>query len=57
MSARTRGVVIGVGGLMAGGLAVGLVDLSLWPKAALVAAVCGVVSIALWLVLRPSAGA
>ena len=57
MSARTRGVVIGVGGLMAGGLAAGLVELSLWPKAALVAAVCAVVSGALWLALRPREGA
>ena len=57
MSARTRGVVIGLGGFMAGGLAAGLVELSPWPKAALVAAVCGMVSVVLWLVLRPREGA
>ncbi len=57
MSGRTRGVMIGMGGLMAGGFAAGLVDWSPLPKAAFVAAVCVVVALAIWLVLRPKAGA
>lgn len=53
MNARTRGVVIGVGGLMAGGFAASVVELPIWPKAGLVAAVCAIVSLVLWLSLRP----
>jgi hypothetical protein len=57
MNARTRGVLIGVGGLMAGGLTAALVDLPPLSKAGLVVLVCIVMSIALWLVFRPRAGA
>lgn len=53
MTAGTRGIIIGIGGLMAGGFAAAVIDWSPWPKAGVVAAVCVVVSAGLWLLVRP----
>ena len=53
MRPKTRGLMIGVGGLIAGAVVANFIDLPTLPKAGIVLAVCGAVSMVLWLVLRP----